>query len=214
MTTPATFDLELLIDGPPQASHTIVLAHGAGAGMDHEFMDAFAQGLADREFRVVRFEFPYMASRRKTQTRRPPDRAPVLRATWLRVIASVDAENLLIGGKSMGGRIASLIADEARVSGLICLGYPFHPSGKPEKLRTDHLQSINTPTLILQGERDALGSQAEVDGYRLSKKIQIHWLSDGDHSFKPRQKSGRTLKQNWSEAIEAIVDFSSSIDAR
>ena len=148
-----------------------------------------------------------MAERCRTGKRRPPDREPVLRQTWLDVIASIKAETLFIGGKSMGGRIASLVADEADVAGLICLGYPFHPTGKPDQLRVEHLQAIKTPTLILQGERDPFGNAADVDGYRLSTQIHIHWLPDGDHSFKPRASSGRTQKENWREAIETIVSF-------
>ena len=170
-------------------------------------MDTFSKGLVERDIRVVRFEFPYMSLRRTTGKRRPPDREPILRETWLRVVESLDAEGLVIGGKSMGGRIASLIADEADVAGLVCLGYPFHPSGKPDKLRTEHLNTIKTPTLIIQGERDALGNKDEVAGYELSKKITIHWLPDGDHSFKPRKASGRTLEENLVDAIEVIVDF-------
>jgi predicted alpha/beta-hydrolase family hydrolase len=157
--------------------------------------------------RVVRFEFPYMAERRQTGKRRPPDREPVLRQTWLEVIASVDAEPLFIGGKSMGGRIASLIADEAEVAGLICLGYPFHPTGKPDQLRVEHPRAIQTPTLILQGVRGPFGNADEVPGYGLSSKIRVHWLPDGDHSFKPRASSGRTQEENWQEAIETIVGF-------
>lgn len=175
--------------------------------MDTDFMNTFAVGLAEHGFRVVRFEFPYMAERRPPGKRRPPDREPVLRQTWFDAIASVHAERLIIGGKSMGGRIASLIADEAEPAGLICLGYPFHPSGKPDQLRVEHLQAIKTPTLILQGERDPFGNAAEVREYRLSSQIQIHWLVDGDHSFKPRVSSGRTQDANWREAIEAIVGF-------
>ena len=125
---------ERIVNGPQRAPATIILAHGAGAGMDTDFMDAFADGLADHGFRVVRFEFPYMAERRQTGKRRPPDREPVLRRTWLDVIATVESETLFIGGKSLGGRIASLIADEAKVAGLICLGYPFHPTGKPDQI--------------------------------------------------------------------------------
>ena len=136
-------------------------------------MNAFAAGLADQGLRVVRFEFPYMAERRQTGKRRPPDREPVLRQTWLEVIAAVDARPLIIGGKSMGGRIASLIADEADVAGLVCLGYPFHPTRKPDQLRVEHLRAIRTPTLILQGERDAFGSADEVPGYGLSGKLLL-----------------------------------------
>jgi predicted alpha/beta-hydrolase family hydrolase len=211
MTSSSEFEPELLINGPAQASRTIILAHGAGVGMNNEFMDTFSKGLAERDIRVVRFEFPYMSIRRKTGKRRPPDREPILRETWLRVIESLGAEGLVIGGKSMGGRIASLIADEADVAGLVCLGYPFHPSGKPDKLRTGHLYTIKTPTLIVQGQRDPLGNKAEVTGYELSKKIKIHWLPDGDHSFKPRKVSGRTLEENFVDAIEVIVDFTMSI---
>ncbi len=197
----------LLTDGPADSPVTIALAHGAGAGMDHEFMTAFAEGLADAGLRVVRFEFPYMAERRRTGKRRPPNREPVLREAWHQVIDYLDAPTLIIGGKSMGGRIASLIADEAQPAAQVCLGYPFHPSGKPDRLRTEHLAEIKTPTLILQGERDALGNREEVAGYQLSENIQIRWLPDGDHSLKPRKMSGRTERENREEALGAIVDF-------
>ncbi|MCY2989454.1 MAG: alpha/beta fold hydrolase [Planctomycetota bacterium] len=200
-------DHERIVVGPEQAPATIILAHGAGAGMDTDFMNAFAEGLADHDFRVVRFEFPYMAERRQTGKRRPPDREPVLRQTWLDVIASVEAKTLFIGGKSMGGRIASLIADEASVAGLICLGYPFHPTGKPDQLRVEHLQAIKTPTLILQGERDSFGNAGEVRGYELSSQIRLHWLPDGDHSFKPRVSSGHTQEENRRDAISVIASF-------
>ncbi len=202
---------DLLINGPRRTDCTIVLAHGAGAAMDTDFMDAFAEGLADRGARVVRFEFPYMAERRKTGKRRPPDREPILRDTWLRMIDSLKVDKLVIGGKSMGGRIASLIADEAEVAGLVCLGYPFHPTGKPDKLRTEHLQSIETPMLIVQGERDPFGNIDEATNYTLSPNIQIHWLADGDHSFKPRKASGRSLDENLVEAIGAVADFTRSL---
>jgi uncharacterized protein len=199
-------DPELRIDGP-KASRAIVLAHGAGAGMDTPFMSFFANGLADRDLRVVRFEFPYMARRRQTGKGGPPDPQPVLRESWLDVIKKLGPDRLIIGGKSMGGRIASLVADEANVAGLVCLGYPFHPVGKPKQLRTEHLQAIQTPTLLLQGERDPFGNREELAGYALSPAIHIHWLQDGDHDLKPRKTSGRTQKQNWEEAIAAIVDF-------
>lgn len=202
---------EMLIDGPRQAKRTIVLAHGAGAAMDSEFMTAYAQGLAKSGLRVIRFEFPYMAERRKSGKQRPPDREPVLRESWLNVIAGLDSATVVIGGKSMGGRIASLVADEARVAGLVCLGYPFHPTGQPEKLRVEHLKTIKTKTLILQGERDPFGNKAEVAGYELSRNVKIQWLLDGDHSFKPRAASGRTQEENWREAIEAVSRFVDSV---
>jgi len=198
---------KLLIDGSRQASQTVVLAHGAGAGMDSEFMQAMAEGLAGCGLKVVRFEFPYMIKRRETGTRRPPDRKPILRDTWLEVIEMLETDSLIIGGKSMGGRIASLIADEAEVAGLVCLGYPFHPSGKSDKLRIEHLNAIKTPTLIVQGERDALGNKEEVASYNLSNNIQFHWLPDGDHSFKPRKLSGRSQEDNWNDAIRMTAEF-------
>lgn len=139
--------------------------------------------------------------------KRPPDREPMLRATWLQVIKELGRSHLVIGGKSMGGRIASMVADEAQVKGLVCLGYPFHPAGKPDRLRVEHLHKLATKTLILQGTRDPFGSREEVGKYRLSSSIAIRWLEDGDHSFKPRKASGRTEEQNWGAAIEAIVAY-------
>jgi uncharacterized protein len=199
--------MDLLINGPKNADWTIALAHGAGAGMDAPFMEFFAKGLADRGCRVVRFEFPYMAAKRKTGKAKPPDREPVLRETWLKVIEKLGPKKLVIGGKSMGGRIASLIADDAGVAGLLCLGYPFHPTGKPEKLRVEHLRTIKTTTLILQGERDSFGSREEVPKYKLSRAIKVTWLKDGDHSFKPRKSSGRTEDENWTQAVDEIERF-------
>jgi uncharacterized protein len=200
-------DPKLVIDGPSVASLTLALAHGAGAGMDTPFMTYFATQLAQRGFRAVRFEFPYMAVYRRTGKRRPPDREPVLRETWLRVVDMLGPKNLMIGGKSMGGRIASLIADEAGIAGLVCLGYPFHPVGKPDKLRVEHLRKIKTRTLILQGERDPFGNREEVTRLSLTRTVHVKWLTDGDHSFKPRKSSGKTEEQNWQEAVEHIVAF-------
>ena len=203
---------DMIFNGPAQAARTIALAHGAGVGMDAPFMEAFAVGLAERGFRVARFEFPYMDRLRREGKRSPPDREPVLRETWLAVIRQLGGDGLVIGGKSLGGRIASLVADEARVAGLVCLGYPFHPTGDPDKLRVEHLAALSTPTLVLQGERDPFGNREEVAGYRLSPKIRLHWLADGDHSFTPRKASGRTERENWDEAIEAISQFVGGID--
>jgi uncharacterized protein len=199
--------LRLLWNGPVKAKWRIALAHGAGAGMHTGFMETIAAGLAEQGFRVARFEFPYMAERDRTGRKRPPDREPLLRATWLEVIETIGRERLVIGGKSMGGRIASLVADEAQVAGLVCLGYPFHPTGKPDRLRVEHLARLATPTLIVQGERDPFGSRQEVSGYELSPSIQFRWLSDGDHSFKPRKSSGRTEEQNLQAAVTAIARF-------
>lgn len=201
-------NLRTTMDGPRVGSRSIVLAHGAGAPMDSPFMDTIAHGLAERKIRVVRFEFPYMERRRGDGKRRPPDGHAALRARWLEVVEGLgDAGDLVIGGKSMGGRIASMIADEIGVRGLVCLGYPFHPAGKPDKLRVAHLETIRTPTLILQGTRDALGNSTEIEGYRLSKNVRVEFLEDGDHSFKPRVRSGRTEDENLRQAIDSVASF-------
>jgi hypothetical protein len=201
---------DLLVDAPPGGTApalTFAFAHGAGAPMDTPFMTFFAAALAARGWRVVRFEFPYMARRRREPKRPPPDRQTVLLDTWRHVIAELGPEQLVIGGKSMGGRIASLVADASGVAGLACLGYPFHPAGKPERLRTGHLAELRTPCLICQGTRDTLGSAAEVAGYNLARSIRLHWAADGDHDLKPRKASGRTAEQNWTEAVEALDGF-------
>jgi predicted alpha/beta-hydrolase family hydrolase len=133
--------------------------------------------------------------------------------TWKRVVEMLGSKGLVIGGKSMGGRIASLIADEADVAGLICLGYPFHPVGKPSQLRVEHLRTIRTPTLIVQGERDPFGNRDEVGGYEISSSVHVQWMKDGDHSFKPRKSSGRTEQQNWEAALDEIVTFLGELPA-
>ena len=206
MTTP-----DLIFDGPTKAATTVALTHGAGAPMDTAFMQTFADGLAGEGLRVARFEFPYMAQRRVGGSKRPPNTAKVLIETWDAVINKLGANSLVIGGKSMEGRIASMVADETQVKGLVCLGYPFHPPGKPEKIRVEHLQALKTPTLFLQGDRDTLGNREDVSGYPLSSTIKLHWLEDGDHGFKPRKKSGRTEQQNWDEAISVFVNFVRSL---
>ncbi|TAJ18837.1 MAG: alpha/beta hydrolase [Dehalococcoidia bacterium] len=175
--------------------------------MDSPFMRDFAALVAAEGVRVVRFEFPYMAARR-TGSRRPPDREPVLRRTWLEVIEALGGgSQVVVGGKSMGGRFASMVADEAKVRGLVCLGYPFHPTGQPENLRTAHLETLRTPSLFVQGERDPFGTREEVEGYALSKRIRLLWMPDGDHSLKPRKSSGFTHEQHMQTAAQAVVEF-------
>ncbi len=200
---------DLLTNQPDEmAIAHVVLAHGAGAPMDTPFMDTIAKGLAKRRICVSRFEFPYMAKRRVDGKRRGPGSPKLLFETWRDVIRDVAGElPLFIGGKSMGGRVASMVADEPGVSGVICLGYPFHPPGKPDKLRTEHLETIPVPALIVQGERDPFGRSEEVKTYSLSKKVEVVWIPDGDHSLKPRKKSGRTEEDNLQLAIDAAVEF-------
>ena len=202
---------DFLFDGPAEAGIVIALAHGAGAAMDSDFMNYFALGLAAQGFRVARFEFPYMAKRREDGKRRPPDRAPVLQDTYRSVAVALGPDRLVVAGKSMGGRIASTVADECGVAGLVCLGYPFHPPGKPDRLRTAHLESLRTPALVLQGECDPFGRREEVEGYRLSDAIAVDYLPDGDHDLRPRKASGRTHAQNLGDALDRFAAFAGQI---
>jgi predicted alpha/beta-hydrolase family hydrolase len=198
----------LLTDGTPGSGPTLVLAHGAGATMDSPFMEQISSSLAAQGLYVVRFEFPYMQERRRSGRRRPPDGAWKLRQSWIEVAEQLGgARELVIGGKSMGGRIASMVVDELEARGLVCLGYPFHPPGRPESLRTAHLETLRTPSLIVQGSRDALGSREEIEGYRLSRMIELLYLEDGDHSFKPRLRSGFTQRGHIQRAAEAVAAF-------
>lgn len=209
-------DSDLLFDGPEDAAATVVLAHGAGAPMNTPFMNSVARGLsAGGGVRVVRFEFPYMHARRETGRRGgAPDREPVLRNSWKEVVERLGGgRKVVIGGKSMGGRIASMVADEVGARGLVCLGYPFHPPGRPDKLRTKHLETLATPALIVQGTRDAFGTRQDVAGYALSGAIRVVWLEDGDHSWKPRAASGRTEIQNMADGITAIREFLEALDS-
>lgn len=208
--------MHIIRDGPDQAATVLILAHGAGAGSDSEFMEFFAQSLPGPELAgglvVCRFDFPYMVTRRSTGIKRPPDRAAALTETWHQAInlvrrSSTPPHRLFIGGKSMGGRIASMVAEDEKVDGIVCLGYPFHPPGKPDKLRTEHLEDLNIPMLVCQGERDVFGHRAESNSWRLSRSIQFSWLTDGDHSFKPRKRSGLTETENRTTACQSIVEF-------
>jgi len=170
-------------------------------------MEIIAKGIGSAGFRVARFEFPYMAARRRDGGRRPPDRPNVLLDMWQSVIDRLGPERLVIGGKSLGGRMASMIADAAGVRGLVCFGYPFHPPGQPEKLRIAHLRTLRTPALILQGTRDPFGARDEVVRFPLSPAISFHFLEDGDHGFAPRAASGRSERQNWKEALQTLLKF-------
>ncbi len=200
-----------LVDGPHEATTTVILAHGAGAPMETPFMSAMGAGLGEAGFRVVRFEFDYMRQARDEGKRRPPPGAPRLQQEWRDVVEAVrqryEPQRLVIGGKSLGGRMASLVADELAVAGLLVLGYPFHPPGRPEKPRVEHLAELATPSLILQGERDPFGNQDEVAGYELSPRIELAWLPDGDHGFSPRKRSGHSEAGNWQRAVDHAANF-------
>ncbi|SFH59818.1 alpha/beta fold hydrolase [Planctomicrobium piriforme] len=199
----------LKIDGPKKAKTCVVLAHGAGESFDSTFLSYFAEGLGALRHRVVRFDFPYMAERSTLGRKRPPDKEEVLCATWHEVLKQLpfDKEKIVIGGKSMGGRIATLVADECQVAGVVCLGYPFHPTGRPEKLRVEHLADLKTQTLIVQGEIDPFGSREEVAGYTLSEAIRLHWVPEGDHSYNVKRGSDRAHEQNLKNAMRAVEEF-------
>lgn len=212
--------LQMLDIGPPQSDTVLLLAHGAGAPMDSPFMEAIAEGLSERGIRSIRFEFPYMAERRASGKKRPPDRQPVLLDCFREAIRRVAetspaTASLYIGGKSMGGRMATILAaygDSApsaapRLEGVVCLGYPFHPPGKPEKTRIDHFPDIGCPVLICQGDRDPFGTKAEIENYRLPSHVQFCWLPDGNHDLAPRVKSGHSKEQNLAQTIGALEEF-------
>lgn len=205
--------MTFLFDGPADAAVTILLAHGAGAPMDSTSMNASTRAFAAAGLRVVRFEFDYMASRRSSGMKKPPPRADKLQSEYIAAIDALGATPaLIIGGKSMGGRVASMIADplyaSGRISGLLCIGYPFHPIGKPEQLRTAHLAGLQTPALIVQGTRDPFGTREEVAGYTLSRSIEILWLEDGDHDLRPRKAvSGFTTADHLRAMADRVATW-------
>ena len=212
---------DFLLADPAASGPVLVLAHGAGAAMDSPFMSRFADLMAERGVATARFEFPYMAARRTGGKKRPPPKAESLTNDYLRAVAEIEAAHpgrrVFIGGKSMGGRVASHVADElyraSRIAGLVCLGYPFHPPNTPGTMRTAHFFGLRCPMLIVQGERDPFGSRAEIDPLPLSKAIEIAWIGDGDHDLGPRGASGFTRKGNLAVAADTVAAFVSRLAA-
>jgi predicted alpha/beta-hydrolase family hydrolase len=205
--------MNILVEGKG-ANGVVILSHGAGMPMDHEYLNKISTALAALGLKVVRFEFPYMSERRVIGKKKFPDKMPVLEQCFFEVIDYVrkyhmaEGAPLYLAGKSLGGRVATLVADQAMVKAVFVLGYPFHPIGKPEKLRVEHLSTINTPVYIFQGERDKFGCKEEVVNYLLGKKVSVHWLGDGDHDLVPRVRSGFSFEQHLSmlsEMIRAVV---------
>lgn len=211
---PAAVAAQILHDGPA-AGPQLVLAHGAGAPMDSGFMQAMAGLLAARGVHVIRFEFTYMAARRSGGGRKPPPRMPQLLQEYRAVLAGLEEGPVFIGGKSMGGRAASMLAAEPdapdNIAGLVCLGYPFHPPGKPDQLRTAHLGDVGCPALIVQGERDPFGAIDEVAAFDLPAGIGVHWCPAGNHDLEPPKRSGHTAQANWQMAADAISAFVMSV---
>lgn len=201
---------ELLFTGAGQPGATLVLAHGAGAPMDSPFMESLAQRLARHGIAVIRFEFPYMARRRTEGVKAPPDRAPKLLAHFQAVIDAQAARApgpIWVGGKSLGGRMATMLATQKTVAGCVVFGYPFHPPGKTDKTRLDHFPALRVPVLICQGERDPFGKPEQVAGYRLPECVSVEWIADGDHDLKPRKRSGLSWEDNLEYAAGRAAGF-------
>ena len=205
MSAPLTFD------GPEAGPHDtiLVLTHGAGASSSHPSMAELARLIGERGVCVARFDFPYMRRAAATGRRAwPPDDEDVLVGAWVEVLRELaPACRLVIGGRSLGGRVASILADAAEVAGLVCVSYPFHPPNRDSPVRTAHLRVMETPTLIVQGERDPYGTPEEVAQYQLSPNTRLHWIPDGDHGLIPGKRSGLTEQDNLASAAAAIADF-------
>ncbi|HHQ4600787.1 alpha/beta fold hydrolase [Aeromonas veronii] len=202
---------KVIREGAVDAPVRILLAHGAGAGMEHAFLAELSRLLAGPDIEVVRFNFPYMSKRALDGKRRPPDRQPVLLAHWREMVREFAHPRLFLAGKSMGGRMAAEISDEIycemNAAGLLILGYPFHPPARPDRWRGEVLKQIKTPTLLLQGERDTFGSRVELADFPFSSAVSVHWLTDGDHGFKPRKSSGLCEQDNLQQAASRIRQF-------
>lgn len=218
-TSDGSLRLETAPSAPPIAR--ALFAHGAGAPMTSPFMEQMAALLAARAIAVTRFEFGYMAARRASGRRRPAPKAETLVGEYAQAVAAL-AENgeqrhlpVLIGGKSLGGRVASLAAAQlaaaGRIAGVFCLGYPFHPPGMPEKLRTAHLDALAVPMLIVQGERDPFGNRVEVEAMALPASIRVVWARDGDHDLGPRGGQGFSRRANLEAAAEAVAAFAARL---
>ncbi|WP_458525541.1 alpha/beta family hydrolase [Onishia taeanensis] len=198
----------------------LLLAHGAGAGQDSAFLVALRQALADAGVQVLAIEFDYLQQMRREGRRRPPPKVERLvdeLAGWCDTVSQAGLPAPWLGGKSMGGRVASLLAARQRgepgreqapatgATGLVLCGYPFHPPGKPERTRLAHWPSLACPTLVLQGTRDPFGRRDEVEGYALPACAEIHYLEAGDHDWIPTRRSGRCQADLIQEAAEVIT---------
>ena len=197
-----------LLDGPADADAVVLLGHGAGAGMRSDFMETVAVGLGERGLRTARFNFPYVEAGRKA-----PDRAPVLEATFAAAAAHIAEAHprarLFFGGKSLGGRIASQVVASGAAScdGLVFLGYPLHPPGRPDRLRTEHLADIKVPMLFVEGTRDPFCPLDRLEEVRagLGAETEVAVIDDGDHSFKVRRASGRDTAEAWAEVVDVVA---------
>lgn len=202
-------ELSALWDPAENAKAVVVLAHGSGAGKDHEFMAGFALAMANLDASVLRFNFPYMDAGKKF-----PDKAPTAIAVWRQVRDWVEenmAEGLPIfaAGKSFGGRMASLaVAEGMPAQGLIFLGYPLHAPKKEEKLRDEHLYPLDLPMLFLEGTRDPFATPEKMEevASKLNQHSELSWFEGGNHSFKVA-RSGRSAAQDGAWLADAATAF-------
>lgn len=192
---------------------TVILLHGAGAGNQHEFIKTIAVGLAKVGIEVLSFNFPYMQAQYETGKKRAPNTNIALQQFLKDKIEDVQStDKLFIVGKSMGGRIATqVIADVGhKINGVVALGYPFIPPGKPDKLqeRISHfIRTKKTPILILQGERDTFGNINTIKEHYLTQNIELKWIPQGDHSFIPLKRSEHSIETNMNLAVQHITSF-------
>ena len=204
--------MKLMIERPTNFSSKpiaeFIFAHGAGANKNSDFMQAMSAALVELNIQVVRFDFPYMLKASETGKRHPPNKMSILQDDFAAMIDQRDTSlPLFIGGKSMGGRVATMLDDYSQVKGVVCFGYPFHPVGKPEKQRISHLFDLDVPLLILQGERDTFGNKSEIDTYQLPHSIQLDYLEAADHSFKPLKSSSFSTQQHIHTAAKSTLTF-------
>ncbi|WP_221798228.1 alpha/beta family hydrolase [Oceanobacter mangrovi] len=185
----------------------LLLLHGAGAGLDSPFLQAVMQQCTALGYSIEGFEFSYMQEMRRTGKRRPPPKVEKLLQELKEYLAAETAPVVVIG-KSMGGRIATMLAADRLcqpcLSGVVALGYPFHPTGKPEKLRVAHLPDVRVPLLIVQGSRDPFGHREEVPAYPVGDKLALHWLEGGNHDFDIAKNSGRSQQDLIAEAVDRL----------
>lgn len=206
---------EYAFQGPKRgADRAVLLAHGAGADMNASALTTVADALADARVPSLRFNFPY-----RSAGRRGPDRPPVLEAAVREAVGElatrtkVPHERLVLGGRSMGGRICSIVAADAAdpvpALGLVMLGYPLHPPGRPDSLRVEHFPRLTMPVLFASGTRDSFGTPDELERHakQVKGKVSFHWIETGDHGFKPLKSSGLTAAAVLADVAETVVSF-------
>jgi predicted alpha/beta-hydrolase family hydrolase len=204
--------------GPKRgADRAVLLAHGAGADMHAATLASCADALAAAKIPSLRFNFAYRAA-----GRRAPDRPPVLEAALREAVAelasraNLPADRVVLGGRSMGGRIGSMVAADDGALGLVLLGYPLHPPGRAAQLRVEHFPRLRMPALFVSGTRDSFGSPEELqrETKKMKGRVTFHWVESGDHGFKPLKASGLTVDAVLADVAAAVVDFVTGLPDR